>query len=66
MPAEAEKMGADAVEARDRAINEMIGYLCPHHYAGHLLDNGRVWGFCGATMHEIPEGIVAEALGRQR
>jgi len=36
--------------------------LCPGCNAGHVLDNGRVWGFCGTRRSGMPEAEIAAAI----
>ena len=41
--------------------------LCPHCSPDHVLDNGRVWGFCGAQRvidKRIAEAEIREAILR--
>src|SRR3990167_32068 len=58
---------AYAEEARREEREAWIAALCPHCNKGHILDNGRVWAFCGArkAMPGIPEEVIAATIRAQ-
>jgi len=53
-----------AEEMRREERGAWIAALCPHCFKGHILDNGRVWAFCGArkAMPGIPEEVIVVAI----